>query len=173
VPLFLFFVFVVFPAVEIFVIVEMVHWIGGLWTLIALLAGAFVGVAVMRRAGASWWTALRGGMTTRDGVVIAGQAPDPRAAASAALLFLAGLLIFLPGFISDAVGLILLIPPVRGLLMTATSAWFLRRFTAVDGPGGLRLWTRRDRVVRGTVIRVDPQTDGERPDRPPQQLPPS
>jgi UPF0716 protein FxsA len=172
VPLLAFVVFVVFPAVEIFVIVQMVHWIGGLATLVLLVAGAFLGMVVMRRAGASWWRALVGRTRTPSGVEVSGQTPDPGAAASAALLFVAGLLLFLPGFISDVFGLILLLPPVRGLLLSATSAWFLRRFTAVDAPGGIRIWTRQQggirgdgrgnvgrggsgTVVRGTVVRTD------------------
>jgi len=74
------------------------------------------------------------------------------------LLFLAGLLIFLPGFISDAVGLLLLAPPVRAGLQAVTAAWFVRRFTSVSGPGGVRIWTRSessDRIVRGDVVRED------------------
>ena len=175
VPLLAFVVFVVFPAVEIFVIVEMVHWIGGEWTLLALIAGAVLGILVMRRAGSSWWRALRGQAMTASGVTVTGQRPDPRAAASASLLFLAGLLIFLPGFISDAIGLLLLLPPVRGLLMSVTAAWFVRRFTSVEGPGGLRIWSRPDRVVRGTIIRPDDSAGGAAgtgPPGPPAALPP-
>jgi UPF0716 protein FxsA len=175
-PLLAFVIVVLFPALEIFVIVEMVHWIGGAWTLLALVAGALLGVVVMRRAGASWWRALRGRTVTASGLEVAGQQPDPRAAASASLLFLAGLLIFLPGFISDAIGLILLLPPIRKLLMAATAAWFLRRFTSVTGPGGLRVWTRGDRVVWGTVVRSD-RPDGSNGSGPaagpPPALPPS
>ena len=94
--------------------------------------------------------------------------PNGVRAARAALLFLAGLLLFLPGFVTDALGLLLLLPPVRALLQTATAAWFVRRFTSVDGPGGLRLWTRAPRVVRGDVVRDDKPGA---PQRPPEQLP--
>jgi UPF0716 protein FxsA len=97
--------------------------------------------------------------------------PDGAAAARAALLFLAGLLIFLPGFISDAVGLVLLLPPVRAVLQAATAAWFVRRFTSVTGPGGVPVWTRRGRVVPGQVVRED-GTQGDPPTDPPAQLPP-
>jgi UPF0716 protein FxsA len=157
-PLLLFFLLIVVPAVEIFVIVEVAHVIGFGWTLLALVAAAFLGSYVMRRAGASWWRALRGRVALPDGAVVTGQGPDGRAAAHAALLFLAGLLIFLPGFISDAVGLLLLAPPVRAALQAVTAAWFVRRFTSVSGPGGVRIWTRSessDRIVRGDVVRED------------------
>jgi UPF0716 protein FxsA len=155
VPLLLFFVFVVFPAVELFVVVETAHAIGLGWTLLALVAGAFLGAYVMRRAGSSWWRALRGQVTANDGAVVTSQRPDGRAAAKAALLFLAGLLIFLPGFVSDVVGLLLLLPPVRGLLQAGTARWFTRRFTEVSGPGGVRVWTRSTGPAPGTVIRGD------------------
>jgi len=188
VPLLLFCIFVVAPAVELFVIIEVANAIGWGWTLLALLAAGALGSYVMRLAGASWWRALRG--RTRAGAdrepggaaaagIPAGM-PDGAAAARAALLFLAGLLIFLPGFVSDAVGLLLLLPPVRALLQAATAAWFVRRFTSVTGPGGLRLWTRSDRVVRGQVIRedggtstTDPPSGPPRPSGDPGQLPPS
>jgi UPF0716 protein FxsA len=163
VPLFLFVLLVVLPAIEIFVIVAVAHALGLGLTLLLLLVGAIVGSWVMRRAGASWWRALRGRVTAADGTELTGQRPDGRAAAHAALLFLAGLLIFLPGFVSDAIGLLLLLPPVRAALQAVTAAWFVRRFTAVSGPGGVRIWSRTDqgRTVRGDVVREEPEEPRE------------
>jgi UPF0716 protein FxsA len=156
-PLALFVAFVAFPALEIYVAVQVAHAIGFGWMLLALVAAGFLGLYVMRRAGASWWRALRG----RSGD---GTNPDGRAAAASALLFVAGLLLFLPGFVSDALGLLLLLPPVRGLLQAGTAAWFVRRFTSVTGPGGVRLWTRETTVLRGEVVRDDePREDGSQP----------
>ncbi len=145
-------IFVVAPAIELFVAIQVAHVIGWGVTLLLIVAFAFLGASVMRRAGASWWRSLRLDQST-------GQLPDGRAAASSALLFLAGLLLFLPGFISDVVGLLLLLPPVRGLLLTATTAWFVRRFTAVTAPGGTRIWTRPGRVIQGEVVRDDLHPD--------------
>jgi len=147
-PLALFLAFVAFPALEIYVAVQVAHAIGVGWMLLLVVGFGFLGLYVMRRAGASWWRALRG--QTGDGTQ-----PDGRAAAASALLFVAGGLLFLPGFISDALGLVLLLPPVRGLLQAVTAAWFVRRFTSVTGPGGVPVWTRPDRVIRGDVIRGD------------------
>lgn len=182
-----FLIFIVAPAVEIFVIVEVAQRIGFGWTLLALVAGAAVGSFVMRHAGAAGWRALRGrvvvgGDTTgaggpAGGAVVQGR-PDTTAAADAALLFTAGLLLFLPGFISDAVGLVLLLPPARALVRGTTAAWFARRFTAVEGAGGTRVWVRNGRVVPGQVVRDDgspgrPGPDGPSgPGGPPQSLPP-
>ncbi len=147
-PLALFIAFVAFPALEIYVAVLVTHAIGFGAMVGLLVVAAFLGSYVMRRAGASWWRALRG--ETGDGT-----SPDGRAAARSALLFVAGLLLFLPGFVSDALGLLLLLPPVRGLLQAATAAWFVRRFTSVTAPGGVRLWTRGTTVIQGDVVRDD------------------
>ena len=178
-----FFIFVVAPAVELFVMVEVARWIGVGWTLFALVAAALLGSYVMRAAGAAGWRALRGQVAVdattgapAGGTVLTGR-PDGAAAADAALLFLAGLLLFLPGFITDVVGLVLLVPLVRHLVRGATGAWFVRRFTAVEGPGGVRLWVRNGSVVRGQVVREaggpGAWPDGCRPDEPPHPLPPA
>jgi UPF0716 protein FxsA len=182
-----FLIFVVAPAVEIFVFVEVARLIGLGWALLALVAGAAVGAWVMRLAGAAGWRALRGqvvvdgaqGGTGSGGAVVQGR-PDGPAAADAALLFLAGLLIFLPGFISDLFGLLLLLPPTRVLVRGVAAAWFVRRFTSVEGPGGVRLWVRNGRVVPGQVVREDgspgagvPGGPGGPSGGPPSQLPPA
>jgi UPF0716 protein FxsA len=179
-----FLIFIVAPAVEIFVMVEVAGWIGVGWTLFALVAAAAVGSYVMRLAGAAGWRALRGQVAVdaaagapSGGTVLTGR-PDGAAAADAALLFLAGLLLFLPGFLSDVVGLVLLVPLVRRLVRGATGAWFVRRFTAVDGPGGVRLWVRNGTVVPGQVVREDGGPgasgpgNGQGPSQPPFPLPP-
>jgi UPF0716 protein FxsA len=171
VPLTIFVLLVVCPAVELFVIVQVAHAIGFGWTLLLLVAAAALGIFVMRVAGASWWGALRGQTRTADGVVVTAARPDTAAAGRAALLFLAGLLLLLPGFISDLVGLVLLLPPVRAMLAAGVASWFARRFTAVTGPGGVRVWTRTTETG-GYDVRRD---DGPRPDddQPPHPLPPS
>ena len=188
-------IFIVFPAIEIFVFVEVVKAIGFGWALLLIVAAAGLGAYVMRIAGAAGWRALRGQVVVDQsaspgpGPELGGTAtvqgrPDGVAAADAALLFLAGLLLFLPGYVSDVAGLLLLLPPVRALVRGATAAWFLRRFTSVEGPGGVRLWVRDGRrVVPGQVIREDGSPGGgagggaggagtEGPAGPPMPLPP-
>jgi UPF0716 protein FxsA len=182
-----FVVFVVAPAVEIFVFVEVARWIGLGWALLGIVAFAALGAYVMKLAGVAGWRALSGQVAIdpsagagASGTVVTGR-PDGAAAADAALLFLAGLLLFLPGFVSDVVGLVLLVPLVRHLVRGATATWLARRFTAVDGPGGVRLWVRNGSVVRGQVVRDDggPGSTGPggpggpSPGQPPHPLPPA
>lgn len=154
---------VVAPIGELWVAVQVAQAVGPGWTLLALVGASLLGLWVMRIAGASWWAALRGGH-------LEGRLPDGREVADAALLFLAGVLLFLPGFVSDAVGLVLLVPPVRDGVQHVVTRWFTRRFTAVTGPGGTTIWTRSTRVVRGEVVRDDDVPPG--PSAPPPALPP-
>lgn len=139
---------VVAPLGELWVAVQVAQAVGPGWTLLALAAASLLGLWVMRIAGASWWGALRAGQ-------LEGRLPDGREVADAALMFLAGVLLFLPGFVSDAVGLLLLVPPVRDGVQHVVTRWFTRRFTAVTGPGGTTIWTRSTQVVRGEVVRDD------------------
>jgi UPF0716 protein FxsA len=57
------------------------------------------------------------------------------------LLFVGGILLILPGLIGDAVGLLLLIPPVRCLAAPRLSAWLMAR-QAAGVAGGARGGTR-------------------------------
>lgn len=84
----------------------------GLWlTLLVVIGTGIGGVAMLRRLGLSTADRLRGEMgRMRDPVGVAGDG---------VLLALAALLLILPGFLTDALGLLLLLPPLRRALVTA------------------------------------------------------
>ncbi|MBP7240592.1 FxsA family protein [Amaricoccus sp.] len=93
------------PIVEIALFILVGGWIG-LWPTLGLvvLAG-LAGVAVIRAQGAQAFERLR---------VAAATDSDPSGPmAHSALLVLAGLLLIVPGFFTDALGLLLLVPQVR------------------------------------------------------------
>lgn len=96
-----------YPLLEIVAIWSVAQVLGWGWTFLLLLAGIPVGFYVMRRAGSATFTSVR--LAGRGGGLPAG------AAGSHALTFIAGLLIAIPGFFTDLVGLLLLLPPVRQL----------------------------------------------------------
>lgn len=111
------------PLVEIGLFVEIGGRIG-LWpTLAWVIATAAVGILVMRAE------AARGQMRLRQGISALGR---PEAGLGRGVFRgLAGLLLVLPGFLTDALGLILLLPPVQDLL----TARLMARVTVVQ-PGG-------------------------------------
>lgn len=181
-----FFLLVVVPAVEIASIVLMTQWIGGAATFLWITAAFVLGVFVMRYAGRTWWSGLRAAAGAPDatGVATAPRPPDTTRMADQGLLFLAGLLLAIPGFVGDGMGLLLLLPFVRKLFRVGAAAWFVKRFTSVTGPGGITVWQRRsetsrpqpgtvrvERVYPGEIVKGDVVDPGDtssidRPDRP-------
>jgi len=87
-------------------------WVGGrlgvLATLLLLVAGGVIGIGLIRSAGTGLFAALRSPVQT---------AALQRGAAGQALARVgAGVLFLIPGFFTDLLGLLLLLPPVRNWL---------------------------------------------------------
>lgn len=103
------------PLIEIagFVLIGPYLGVGG--TLAEIILTGMLGMAIIRRQGFETLVRLRAAAT-------AGETPLPVAADGGAQV-LAGVLLTVPGFFTDAIGLLLLIPPVRALAV----AWMLRR----------------------------------------------
>lgn len=99
-----------YVVLEIAAIAAVGAWLGIGWTLALLLAGGLVGLWLTRREGARAGRALLSAVQDRrvahqeltDGLLIAAG----------------GVLVLLPGFLSDVAGLALLIPPTRSLIRT-------------------------------------------------------
>ena len=98
---------ILWPIAELVVIVKLAEAIGVLLTLALLVASWPLGTLVIRlQARSLWRRAVR--------TLAMGQVPG-RPAVDAALGMLAGLLFLIPGFLTDALALLLLLPPVRAL----------------------------------------------------------
>lgn len=109
----LFALLIVWPLVEIGLFVTLGGWIG-LWPTLAVVVGtAFLGFAVIRAEGVRARDDLRRAIETR-------QSPGG-AIADGALKIGAGVLLILPGFLTDILGALLMIPPLRGVLIRAVS----------------------------------------------------
>jgi len=147
-PLLLLLLFVVVPIVEIYVIVQVGEAIGVVPTLVLLLADAVLGTWLFRREGRRAWEALRQAL---------GEHRVPtREVADGALVVLGGSLLLAPGFLTDVVGLLCVVPPTRAVLRRVLSGWVGRRLL---GPG-LPLRGRRGRtsgpdVIDGEVVDPD------------------
>jgi len=98
--------FIVVPIVEIALFIEIGGWIG-LWpTLGLIVATAVIGSLLLRRQGLTML------MTIRD-KLNRGEAPR-RELIEGVFLVLAGALLLTPGFFTDVVGFLLLVPILRG-----------------------------------------------------------
>lgn len=116
------------PLVEIAVLIKVGGLIGVLPTLLLIVGTAIVGGLVIRHLGLQLFTQMRATMGR-------GQLPA-KSVADAMLILFAGFLLLLPGFVTDVLGLLLLLPPVRELLYGALKT----RMTVVTtttsyGPG--------------------------------------
>ncbi|MBI3516611.1 MAG: FxsA family protein [Proteobacteria bacterium] len=99
------------PLAEILVMIAVADQIGIGWTLLALAASAVLGVIVIRVLGAASLAALRDALARRE--------PPAGALFRGACVLIAGMLLIVPGFLSDILALLLLIPPVRMTLIGA------------------------------------------------------
>lgn len=125
------------PLLEIAVFIKVGQAIGVLDTLLLLIAAGIGGALLLRLQG--WMTLLR--LRQR---LSAGEAPV-RELFDAACLALAGVLLILPGFLSDLLALLLLVPPVRGLFYDSIA----RRLARHDAAGSFRGQPRLGPVIEG------------------------
>jgi UPF0716 protein FxsA len=144
----------------------LVEWLTASWlatligwggVVLVVLALVLVGTVVMRRAGFAAARSLRP-VSYEGAQVMPGTTPEQltqvgKDAADAGGLFVAGFLIALPGLVTSAVGLLLLIPPVRRF----ASARFARSVRRRAEAAGLVYDARITSVttVQGDVVRDD------------------
>jgi len=143
VPLLL--LFVALPLIEIALFIAVGSQIGVLTTLLLIVLGATLGITILRGQQARAVAMMQGGLRVRPGSFLA----------EGAFRVLAGLLLILPGFLTDSLGLLLLIPPLQRAIVRAIGA----RATVTTA------YARRDGdVVEGEFEVHDPGRDPMSPD---------
>jgi UPF0716 protein FxsA len=115
-------------AAEVYVFVVIAHAIGVAWTVAALIASTVAGLWLARVQRRRAWGALQEAMMT-------GSIPD-RELGDAALIFVGGALIAIPGFVTDAFGLLALAPVTRPLMRRLLGFFLLRRVAALNTRSG-------------------------------------
>lgn len=126
------------PVLELFVFIEVGRAIGWVLALLLLLATSVLGARLVRVQGR---VAIQ-----RVSVAVSEHRAPGRAAVDGALGFLGSVLLAVPGFVTDAVGAWLLLPPTRAL----TRRWISRRYAArvVGFVSTAGRFASRDRGVR-------------------------
>ena len=149
-------VFIVVPVVELYVIVQVGGQIGVLNTIGLLILMSLVGSWLMRREGAKAWRAFRD--ATESGRVPAKEVAD------GFLVLLGGALLITPGFVSDLLGLVLLLPPTRALVRRSAVKIVMSRFTVVSVARDVHRRRADARIVEGEAVRgreTGPRPGGE------------
>src|SRR3954449_2048926 len=127
-PLLLVLLFIVVPIVELFVIIQVGEAIGVLPTIALLIADSVLGSMLMRSQGrTAWWRF--------NAALAEGRIPH-REVLDGALVIFGGALLLTPGFLSDILGAVLLLPPTRALVRGSVARRLLPR-VVVRGFGGL------------------------------------
>lgn len=123
--------FILTPLIEIYLFIEIGTVIGAWQTILLIVVTAVIGVALLRQQGLSTMqkvqTQMQHGELPAVGML------------EGMMLFFAGALLLTPGFFTDTIGFILLIPPLR----KALALWFLER--------------------SGTIVKMHPEQPGSKP----------
>jgi len=124
--------------VELLVLMAVGRWIGPAFTVLLMIATSVLGVWLLRREGARSWRAFRADLSER-------RPPGP-SATEGLLVLVGGVLMVLPGFVTDLVGAVLVTPPTRRLVARWAQSALARRLTpsaatSLFGPRTVRVRT--------------------------------
>ena len=149
----------VVPLLEIVTIIAVGQAVGPWWTFGALIALSVVGAALVHREGRRTWGRLRAALRQ-------GQ-PPAKELADAGLVLLGGAMLLTPGFLTDALGLFVVLPLTRPItrvwLQTVVAGQLLGSVSGGTSSRGQRGNTSassqrgRGQVIEGEVVQ-DPDT---------------
>ncbi|MEU8920551.1 FxsA family membrane protein [Kitasatospora sp. NPDC048545] len=152
---------------EIWLLVQVGTWLGGLTVLLLLVVGAVIGGSLVKRAGLKALSAaIEQGRNP--------QSQQPQTGTS--MTVLAGVLLIVPGFLSDLLALTLLFPPTRALWRMAGRRLADKALRSTAGVGAdpladamrlqeqLRIHRPDGKVIQGEV--VDPEAGPAGPQGP-------
>jgi UPF0716 protein FxsA len=148
----LFLLFTVVPAIDLYLLIKIGGYIGAGPALALAVGVGLVGAWLARREGVrvlrEWQAAVVRGEMPREGVT------------SSLLVLVGGVMLIAPGFLTDIIGLLLLIPPTRRLVANWLAAYARKQLEAhtVEMVGGVvdeSLGGMSKGRPRGNVIDVD------------------
>lgn len=111
--------FIIVPAIELVLLIQMGQWIGVLPTVGLIVITGIAGAYLTRQQGMQVWRRMQQELHS-------GQMPG-EAILEGAMILVAGAVLMTPGVLTDAMGFLLLIPPTRKLMSRFVSAQFQKR----------------------------------------------
>jgi len=111
-------IFLVVPIVEIYLLIQVGQVIGALWTVLLVVLTAVIGVWLLKIQGMS--TLQRAQQKMQNGQMPAQEMLEGLG------LVLAGAFLLTPGFFTDSIGFLLLLPPTRAWLVGKLVAQMMR-----------------------------------------------
>lgn len=101
-------IFIAVPIAELYVILKVGDAIGAPLTILVLVADSILGSLLLRAQGQAVWARFRSAYAERR--------PPHQEVIDGVLVVFGGALLLTPGFLTDAVGLLLLVPPTRAVV---------------------------------------------------------
>jgi UPF0716 protein FxsA len=135
--------FIVVPLAELYVILKVGDAIGAVWTILLLAADSVLGSLLLRAQGRSVWRRFNDALAQ-------GKMPH-REVVDGVLVIFGGAFLITPGFLTDIVGLLLLLPPTRAVIRRTLVRRLGRRATIRATRGG----PPRDYDVEGSAREYD------------------
>jgi UPF0716 protein FxsA len=119
--------FIAVPLVEIYVIIQVGQAIGAWWTILLLVIDSILGSWLIRHEGSRAWRALSEALDS-------GRMPA-KELADGALILIGGTLMLAPGFVTDAFGVLMILPVTRPLFRRLLTRVVARRLVVFGPPG--------------------------------------
>ncbi|MGI9081332.1 MAG: FxsA family protein [Thermoleophilaceae bacterium] len=141
-------IFIAVPIAELYLIYTIGDTIGVLPTLLLLAIDSVLGSLLLRSQGRAVWRRFNETMA-------AGRVPHQELQHGIAVIF-GGALLVTPGFLSDVVGLLLLLPPTRAVILRLVVRRLSKRVEAQVVSGGARPRSR-DADVEGSATEYPPR----------------
>ena len=138
--------FILVPIAELAIFMTLGDRIGLLPTLAIIVLTGFLGAALTRSQG------LRA-LQRFQAASAAGKVPTTEIV-DGLLILIAGAVLLTPGFLTDTVGFLLLVPPARAIVRKRLGAWFAKRVN-VKMHGPTAATNPPQRSVEGKVIDVE------------------
>jgi UPF0716 protein FxsA len=144
------------PILEVWLLVKVGQQIGLLPTVLILIVEAIVGVLLMRHEGSRAWRALNDAFS--NGKVPTGELAD------AALILVGGVLLILPGFLTDVIGFLFLLSWTRPVARKIIAFFVARRINRLGIPV-MRARLDTDNLIEGETVEQSAASQ-RRPDGP-------
>jgi UPF0716 protein FxsA len=138
--------FIIVPLAELYVILQVGDAIGVLPTIVLLAADSVLGSILLRSQGRAVWRRF-------NEALAAGRMPH-REVQDGVLIIFGGAFLITPGFITDVVGVLLLLPPSRELIRRLAMRRIGKRVTMRVASSGSA--SRDDFDVEGTATEYEP-----------------
>ena len=123
----LLFLFILVPLLELYILIKIGGYFGAFQTIALVVFTALLGVVLVRLEGLRTLQKIRQSLS--QGIVPAEEMVD------GVLIFVGGILLIIPGVLTDLFALVLLIPYTR----TIFKRWLRRRFDRMIAAGNVRL----------------------------------